>query len=250
MYMEIRIDIYIYLIFIVTFCSLIQSSSLGKILIGRLCVVSFRSHTVTCHTSLCHPLARGRVIHFSMLRFMCMCMCMYGSVIQRVVFCLCSNGITMVRMSGRMEVVCRGMLKPRKFMQRRRKLEVFKDPADEAHQKNWRRIMTEIDESGSAVSVLSSEKINNQGVPKALIVGTLIRFKQLKKWNLVVEVYSSTFLLVLVVHESNFFITRFFRFLNGFGLKTGGILVRWIISCLSRHMGSWETSMVPRRSWL
>ncbi|KAG2401091.1 Pentatricopeptide repeat-containing protein [Vigna angularis] len=103
-------------------------------------------------------------------------------------FCLCSNGIARVWMSGRMEVVCRGMLKPRKFMQRRRKLEVFKDPADEAHQKNWRRIMTEIDDSGSAVSVLSSENINNQGVPKTLIVGTLIRFKQLKKWNLVVEI--------------------------------------------------------------
>lgn len=126
-------------------------------------------------------------------------MCMYVSLIQRVVFCLCSNGIARVRMSGRMEVVCRGMLKPRKFMQRRRKLEVFKDTADEAHQKNWRRIMTEIDESGSAVSVLSSEKINNQGIPKTLIVGTLIRFKQLKKWNLVVEVYSSFVLCCVIV---------------------------------------------------
>jgi len=95
-------------------------------------------------------------------------------------------------MSGRMEVVCRGMLKPRKFMQRRRKMEVFKDLADEADQKNWRRIMTEIEESGSAVSVLSSEKISNQSIPKNLVVGTLIRFKQLKKWNLVAEVYSSS----------------------------------------------------------
>ena len=105
---------------------------------------------------------------------------------------LCSNGIARVRMSGRMEVVCRGMLKPRKFMQRRRKFEVFKDSADEADQKNWRRIMTEIEESGSAVSVLSSEKINNQNIPKDLLVGTLIRFKQLKKWHLVVEVYTIT----------------------------------------------------------
>ncbi|CAJ1977659.1 unnamed protein product [Sphenostylis stenocarpa] len=99
-----------------------------------------------------------------------------------------SNGIARVRMSGKMEVVCRGMLKPRKFMQRRRKLEVFKDAADEADQKNWRRVMTKIDESGSAVSVLSSEKINNHSIPKNLVVGTLIRFKQLKKWNLVVEI--------------------------------------------------------------
>ncbi|TKY50705.1 Pentatricopeptide repeat-containing protein [Spatholobus suberectus] len=97
-------------------------------------------------------------------------------------------GIARVKMSGRMEVVCRGMLKPRKFMQRRRKLEVFKDAADEADQRNWRRIMNEIDEAGSAVSVLSSEKIKNQTIPKDLVVGTLIRFKQLKKWNLVVEI--------------------------------------------------------------
>ncbi|KAL2323949.1 hypothetical protein Fmac_023007 [Flemingia macrophylla] len=98
------------------------------------------------------------------------------------------HGIASVRMSGRMEVVCRGMLKPRKFMQRRRKLEVFKDASDEADQRNWRRVMTQIEETGSAVSVLSSEKINNKTVPKDLVVGTLIRFKQLKKWNLVVEI--------------------------------------------------------------
>lgn len=67
-------------------------------------------------------------------------------------------------------------------------MEVFKDLADEADQKNWRRIMTEIEESGSAVSVLSSEKISNQSIPKNLVVGTLIRFKQLKKWNLVAEI--------------------------------------------------------------
>lgn len=95
-----------------------------------------------------------------------------------------------MKMCRRMEVVCGGMLKPRKFMQRRRKLEVFKDAADEADQRNWRRIMTEIDEAGSAVSVLSSEKNKNQTIPKDLVVGTLIRFKQLKKWNLVVEVYA------------------------------------------------------------
>lgn len=99
-----------------------------------------------------------------------------------------SNGIVNVKMCRRMEVVCGGMLKPRKFMQRRRKLEVFKDAADEADQRNWRRIMTEIDEAGSAVSVLSSEKNKNQTIPKDLVVGTLIRFKQLKKWNLVVEI--------------------------------------------------------------
>ncbi|XP_027363260.1 pentatricopeptide repeat-containing protein At3g59040 [Abrus precatorius] len=98
------------------------------------------------------------------------------------------NGIAKVKMSGRMTVVCRGMLKPRKFMQRRRKLEVFKDAADEADQKNWRRVMNQIDQTGSAVSVFISEKTEDQAVPKDLVVGTLVRFKQLKRWNLVVEI--------------------------------------------------------------
>ncbi|OIW12754.1 hypothetical protein TanjilG_24687 [Lupinus angustifolius] len=103
-------------------------------------------------------------------------------------------GMTNVKISGngngngRMMVVCRGMLEPRKFMQRRKKLQTFKDAADEAYQKNWRRLMTEIDETGSAVAVLSSEKILNKTLPKGLIVGTLMRYKQLKRWNLVAEI--------------------------------------------------------------
>lgn len=94
-----------------------------------------------------------------------------------------------MKMSGRVKVVCKGMLVPRKFMQRKRKMVVFKDAADEADQKNWWRVMKLIDETGSAVSVLSSEKMKNQNIPKDLVVGTLIRFKQLKKWKLVAEVY-------------------------------------------------------------
>lgn len=83
-----------------------------------------------------------------------------------------------------------GMLTPRKFLQKRKKLEVFKDAADEAEQKNWRRLMKEIEETGSAVSVLRSERIKNEAIPKDLVLGTLVRFKQLKKWNLVGEVQS------------------------------------------------------------
>lgn len=83
-----------------------------------------------------------------------------------------------------------GMLTPRKFLQKRKKLEVFKDAADEADQKNWRRLMNEIEETGSAVSVLRSERIKNEAIPKDLVLGTLVRFKQLKKWNLVSEVQS------------------------------------------------------------
>lgn len=92
------------------------------------------------------------------------------------------------RGSGRMVVVARGMLEPRKFMQRRKKLQVFKDAEDEANQKNWRRVMTQIDETGSAVSVLSAEKLKCQTLPKDLVLGTLVRYKQLKRWNLVIEI--------------------------------------------------------------
>lgn len=92
------------------------------------------------------------------------------------------------KIRGRMAVVSMAMLKPRKFMLRRKKVEIFKDAADEANQKNWRRMMKEIEEVGSAVSVLRSEKTRNEALPKGLILGTLVRFKQLKKWNLVGEI--------------------------------------------------------------
>jgi hypothetical protein len=98
-------------------------------------------------------------------------------------------------MRGRLEVVCMGMLAPRKFLQKRKKVEVFKDAGDEADQKNWRRLMNEIEEKGSAVIVLKSEKLKNKTIPKDLVLGTLVRFKQLRKWNLVGEVCRDAFLL-------------------------------------------------------
>ncbi|KGN54957.1 pentatricopeptide repeat-containing protein At3g59040 isoform X1 [Cucumis sativus] len=93
-----------------------------------------------------------------------------------------------VNVRRKLVVTCMGMLTPRKFLQKRKKLEVFKDEADEAEQKNWRRLMNEIEETGSAVSVLRSERIKNEAIPKDLVLGTLVRFKQLKKWNLVSEI--------------------------------------------------------------
>ncbi|KAG9148892.1 hypothetical protein Leryth_022735 [Lithospermum erythrorhizon] len=94
-----------------------------------------------------------------------------------------------VKVSNRAKVVCSGMLSPRKFMQKRKKLEVFRDAKDEADQKNWRKLMTEIEETGSAISVLRSERIKNQAaLPKDLVLGTLKRFKQMKKWNIVGEI--------------------------------------------------------------
>ncbi|TQD77153.1 hypothetical protein C1H46_037317 [Malus baccata] len=85
-------------------------------------------------------------------------------------------------------VVCTGMLAPRKFLQKRKKVEAFKDAADEADQKNWRRLMNEIEKTGSAVSVLKSEKLKDKTVPKDVVLGTLVRFKQLKKWILVSQI--------------------------------------------------------------
>lgn len=87
-----------------------------------------------------------------------------------------------------MEVVCLSMLAPRKFMQKRRKAEVFKDAADEADQRNWRRLMKEIDDAGSAVSVLRTQRSRDKPLPRDLVLGTLMRFKQMRKWNLVSEV--------------------------------------------------------------
>ncbi|PWA43157.1 tetratricopeptide repeat (TPR)-like superfamily protein [Artemisia annua] len=86
------------------------------------------------------------------------------------------------------KVVCQGMLAPRKFMQRRKKIEVFENEADEEDQKNWRKMMNEIDEVGSAVSVLRERRTKNQPLPKDLVLGTLVRFKQQKKWNIVAEI--------------------------------------------------------------
>ncbi|KAL0400036.1 UNVERIFIED_CONTAM: Pentatricopeptide repeat-containing protein [Sesamum radiatum] len=93
-----------------------------------------------------------------------------------------------IRICKRAEVVCLGMLAPRKFMQKRKKVEVFKDAADEADQRNWRKLMLEIEEADSAVAVLKSRRVKNEALPKDLVVGTLVRFKQLKKWHIVSEV--------------------------------------------------------------
>ena len=88
----------------------------------------------------------------------------------------------------RLEVVCLGMLAPRKLMQKRKKLENFKDAADEADQKSWRNMMQEIDETGSAVGVLRNRRASSESLSKDHVLGTLVRLKQLKKWNLVSEV--------------------------------------------------------------
>lgn len=93
-----------------------------------------------------------------------------------------------VKMPRGVAVVSMGMLAPRKFLQKRKKAEVFLDAADEAEQKNWRRVMTEIQETGSAVSVLRRERIGNRAISRDLVLGTLVRLKQLKKWNLVSEI--------------------------------------------------------------
>ncbi|KAK3122899.1 hypothetical protein QOZ80_8AG0619970 [Eleusine coracana subsp. coracana] len=102
----------------------------------------------------------------------------------------CGLPICNARISSnrRLEVTCHGMLETRKFMRRNKKEEVFKDAADEAAQKNWRRMMREIEESGSAVSVLKTQRSKKEPLPRDAVLGTLVRFKQLKKWNIVSEI--------------------------------------------------------------
>lgn len=95
---------------------------------------------------------------------------------------------TKVKVRGSVGVVSMGMLAPRKLFQRRKKQEVFRNEVDEAYQKNWRRLMTEIEETGSAVSVLKRERDTTQSISRDMVLGTLVRLKQLKKWNLVGEV--------------------------------------------------------------
>lgn len=103
-----------------------------------------------------------------------------------------------VKIPGRVGVICMGMLAPRKWMQKRKKVEIFNDAFDEADQKNWRKLMNQIEETGSAVAVLRSERTGGQPLPKDLVLGTLVRFKQLKKWNLVCEVIFFPFLIYKV----------------------------------------------------
>ncbi|KAF3325687.1 pentatricopeptide repeat-containing protein [Carex littledalei] len=88
----------------------------------------------------------------------------------------------------RLEVVCYDMLAPRKFMRKKKKEEIFANPADEIRQKNWRKMMTEIEQSGSAVESLRKQKNKVEVLPRELVLGTLIRFKQLKKWDIVSEI--------------------------------------------------------------
>ncbi|KAI5001513.1 hypothetical protein ZWY2020_026163 [Hordeum vulgare] len=91
--------------------------------------------------------------------------------------------------SQRLDVVCHGMLAPRKFVRKKREEEVFKDADDEAKQKSWRKMMSEIEESGSAVSsILKTQRNTTGALPRDTVLGTLVRFKQLKKWDLVSEI--------------------------------------------------------------
>ncbi|GLU03963.1 hypothetical protein SLE2022_211320 [Rubroshorea leprosula] len=91
------------------------------------------------------------------------------------------------KITTRMDVVSMSMLAPRKSWQRRKKVE-FKNTADEANKKNWWRMMEEIEETGSALTVLKRKKTEDQSIRRDLVLGTLVRFKQLKKWNHVSEI--------------------------------------------------------------
>ncbi|KAK8485478.1 hypothetical protein V6N13_089414 [Hibiscus sabdariffa] len=85
-------------------------------------------------------------------------------------------------------VISMGMLAPRKFFKKRKKVEHFKDAADEAKQKSWRKLMQEIEDTGSASTVLRRQRTDDQSLSKDLVLGTLVRFKQMKKWHYVSEI--------------------------------------------------------------
>ncbi|XP_022740591.1 pentatricopeptide repeat-containing protein At3g59040 isoform X2 [Durio zibethinus] len=85
-------------------------------------------------------------------------------------------------------VISMGMLAPRKFLKKRKKVEHFKDAADEADQKSWRRLMKEIEDTGSASTVLRRQRTSDQSLPRDLVLGTLVRFKQMRKWHYVSEI--------------------------------------------------------------
>lgn len=96
---------------------------------------------------------------------------------------------------GKTEIVCLGMLAPRKFMaqtRRKRRPQQQQEASQAADTRNWVSMMNEIDEAGSAVSVLRTKYRSSHALPRDLVLGTLVRFKQLKKWNLVSEVFLIT----------------------------------------------------------
>ncbi|XVF58492.1 hypothetical protein PTKIN_Ptkin07bG0070300 [Pterospermum kingtungense] len=85
-------------------------------------------------------------------------------------------------------VIAMGMLPPRKLFRKRKKEEHFKNAADEANQKSWRSLMKEIEDTGSPSTVLRRHRTNDHSLPKDLVLGTLVRFKQMKKWHFVSEI--------------------------------------------------------------
>lgn len=74
-------------------------------------------------------------------------------------------------------------------MRKRKKTEHFKDEANRLDQKSFWKLMLDIDKTGLAVPVLKSRQASKESLSKDLVLGTLVRLKQLKKWNLVSEVF-------------------------------------------------------------
>ncbi|KAJ4846006.1 hypothetical protein Tsubulata_040722, partial [Turnera subulata] len=90
--------------------------------------------------------------------------------------------------NGRLNVVARGVAPHGKSVRHRNKGELLKGADKKTDQNNWRRLMKQIEDTDSPVAVLRNESLKHQALPRDLVLGTLVRFKQLKKWNLVCEV--------------------------------------------------------------
>ncbi|KAH9306241.1 hypothetical protein KI387_010645, partial [Taxus chinensis] len=54
--------------------------------------------------------------------------------------------------------------------------------------REWKKMMTEIETSGLAVPVLRNLLTKRKHLPREFLVGTLVRFNQLKQWNIVTEI--------------------------------------------------------------
>ncbi|CAN6465431.1 unnamed protein product [Victoria cruziana] len=95
--------------------------------------------------------------------------------------------ISMTKMRRNRDVVCLSVMAPRRFMWSKKKKEAFKENEDKLQQKNWRKLMSEMEESGSPVSVLRRRRICVEYLSRDVVLGTVLRFKQMKKWDIVCE---------------------------------------------------------------
>ncbi|KAF3785180.1 Pentatricopeptide repeat-containing protein [Nymphaea thermarum] len=122
--------------------------------------------------------------------------------------------ISLTKTRRKRDVVCLSMLAPRRFLwSKKKKKEVFKDKEDGLQQQNWRKLMSDIEESGSAVSVLRRRRICGEDLSRDVVLGTVLRFNQMKKWEIVCELLE----WLRFQHWWNFSEMDFFMLMTAYG---------------------------------